>query len=676
MEMPEWLTNAIIVLVVIFVIGAIIYLIAPDTYKDIFKIAEETFQIGEEKKRAEAAEEIMGTTIDAFQACIENAVDSCSCRLDASKLPNGYIIWLKNIKNAAGEKSVAMQAFSSEGAAIGNMRTINNINVRIAVPGEARHKDGTQAKGIMCVDQDMRIKNENGKIRIGAETATGGVKWLDFYNEGISQQIFKSGNSACFLTTEIESGIKSMGEVPEWADNFNFISGFGGTDEEWKDDTKRSRLLVHQLASLPFCKGEEEGTSFGIIWPVEPGKINSIENCRDADTFDEGRLLAESNAPETNAEPGTRIESRIHMSVEEDAEILVPVAKGVITNYCSENCGEEGKSITMHEIISKETRIATGRVFKITGMKEIKEGYTARGSLAEGKVKNGKDVAQKEAIGTSGGKVIFSESFEAYAGNLFPAACTSPESSDESSSGTSRDPIVSERAARGYARYVREASSRARAVVERFQIECPESGESLFYPGMESLGGNIGQRFIKARFCSLPRLSADKYSGEGCREVISAFQTGCIAPGAERGTVPELMSRISSLQSGQSGSMTLNFDVGGSQYAYVAAFSRDQREIGDWWWDCPGTGWDGERGSLGAPSYCGPGGCICLCMSTDACNGPCWDFNPLGFVPKLMKGGECEHGIFFSTEGSSRFRKVAYQRVGDVLGLCTGAPCI
>lgn len=682
MEVPEWLTNAIIVLVVIFVIGAIIYLIAPDVYKDIFKIAEETFQIGEEKKKAEAAEEIMGKVVEDFSLCIENAVESCSCVLDASKLPNGYIIWLKNIKNAAGEKIVKMQAFSPEGAATGNAKDVSNINVRLAISGTAKYRNGNEKQGIICAEREMRIWNDNGRIRIGEQTSTGEVEWFDLYSEDISQQIFKSGNSVCFLTNKIETGMaEGMAKPIEDADDFNFISGFGGTDAEWKDDTKRSRLLVHQLASLPFCTMEEgaAGTSIGIVWPVEPGKITAIENCRDADTFKKGEEtpLEESSVPETNVEQGTRVESRIHISVAEGADILVPVPAGVITNYCSENCRGEGKSITIYEVTSKETRIATGRVFKITGLKEIKEGYTARGALAEGKVKNGKDVVQKEAIGTSGSKIIFSESFEAYAEGLFPAVCINPEGVGAPSSDV---PKVQNQETgptyRGYARYVREASSRAGAVFARTRTECPAISESPFYPGMENLGGNIEERFIKARFCALPRLTAAKYSGAGCSAAVKAFETGCIAPGAERGTIPDLVSRISSLQSGESNRMMLNFDVGGSQYAYVAGFTKQQREIGDWWWKCPGTGWDGERGSLKAPSYCGPDGCICLCMSSDVCNGPCWNFNPGGFVPKLMRGGDCEHGIFFSTEGSSRFRKAAYQRVGDVLGLCTQAACI
>ncbi len=617
MEVPEWLTNAIIVLVVIFIIGAIVYLIAPDTYKDIFKIAEETFEIGEEQKKAEAAEKIITTTIEGFTLCIGNAAEGCSCTLDESNLPNGYIVWLKNSKNEAGEKSVLMQAFSSEGAATGSLKSVSNVNVRLAVSGSAKTKEGIEKQGIFCAERDLRIWNNNGKIRIGEETSTGEVQWFDFYNEAHSSQILKSGNSVCFLTNAVETGIAGMGATPlEDADNFNLVYEFDfpkDTRPAWareaagssgwvrrslannmygNPDIERGRIAAEAIRQLPACTGTD-WTSYMVLWPVSPQDIISIDSCKD-----KPRELASSMG------------TNIPLSVTEDSNILSPVSKGVVTDYCSESCGSEGMSLAIYEVYDTGINWPTGRRIRISGMNEIDEKYKSKGSVSSTKI-TGVEVSAGEILGKASGKISYIENFPA-------------------------------------------------------NVNMPENPQSLLPYGLVDTGEALYEEIFKnpfeERFCSLPRLPAEKYTGEGCERITSI--QGC-SRAVSRGSLQEMADKIPLLKNGESGRTVLSFIHDGRHYGYLYVFPRGVGAYTDEWIGINFLAEDTPRGICDKNRHC-----LCLCMSENDCTGGiCEEIPEYGFNPATVNTAVIEGG-------GAREKTIFYQRLGDRLGICSSPPCI
>ncbi|MBU2638900.1 MAG: hypothetical protein KJ955_08045 [Nanoarchaeota archaeon] len=590
MEVPEWLTNAIIVLVVIFIIGAIIYLIAPETYKDIFSIAEETFEIGEEQKKAEAAQEIIGTTVEAFNLCIENAVEGCSCALDESSLPNGYIIWLKNTKDDEGKKILKMQAFTPQGAAISNARDFSNINVRLAVAGTAKTKNDIEKEGVICAESDMRIWNNNGKIRIGAETGGAGeVQWFDFYHETHSNQILKQGSNVCFLTNTVESGIVGMAGTIEDTERFNFIAEV----DLPSNPTEAGRIAAEALRSLPACTGTDR-SNYLVLWPVLPQNIISVDSCKDRP-----RELASSMG------------TNIPLTATEDSDVIVPVNKGAVTDYCLENCGDEGKSVTMYEVYDTGINWPTSRRIKIAGLKEIDEKYQVKGVIESTKITKGANVSAGDILGKATAKISYIQDFP-------------------------------------------------------MQVSRPANPGALLPFGIieeEGILDTLSRNALEERFCSLPRLSAEKYKGEGCERITSI--NGC-SRALTRGSLQEIADKISQLKNGESDKTVLSFIQGGRHYGYLFVFARGANAYTDEW-----IGIDVLAEDTPRPAICNMDKhCICLCMNENSCSsGLCQELPEYGFNPTTVNTA-------MIGSDNAREKTIHFQRLGERLGICTSTPCI
>ncbi|HII14981.1 MAG TPA: hypothetical protein HA362_01600 [Nanoarchaeota archaeon] len=656
MEMPEWVTYAIIVLAVILVIGLVLVKFYPETWSEISGVAEEVFQIGIEKKQDEAAIEVMDGTIQSIVACITNAVESCGCRIDTSTLPKGYSIVMQNRVEEGGKKYILLNAIRQEDF-VGTGQKIKDISLRLAVAGSVT-ANGAEIKGIACREllpknvskeddtdyENLIIRNDNGNIRITA----GNEGPFAFYDESISLQLFKTGNNACLITNAVEAVTHSYSAFgdgtdsapywislykkkpvaaffPEITETLGEIPGM----RERREAAQEKEALFGQISRLPLCSGTAIGgiaAGYGTPWPIASDAIVGLALC--AGKYKQGD--AEGTEIRINAAPGT--------------DISVPLHAGVVTDYCTENCGDEGKSITIYEVFNHEANWPTGRLIRLTGLSEIKAG------MAKGEVKvehrdvlgiggvwtvSGTNVSEGETIGKAGNTIGFIEAYERMPGNIYRI----------------------------------EWGSRT-----------PDNGiirEAL-------IPGNI-----KGRFCMLPRLAEEKYSGEGCEAIQKFVKESCMSLAEELAgdthSLDYLREQIAGLKDGEHKEIMLDFQG----HNFLMGLKKGQSEFGDNWWKCRGGDALGEAGTISRPGGSYPSECYsndvpCICLAgsrlESLSKGNCRALWPIGFQPVFMKsGGECNDNddnfgpLVYSGGGYS---KVIIQRSGKILGMCSSFPCI
>jgi hypothetical protein len=266
----------------------------------------------------------------------------------------------------------------------------------------------------------------------------------------------------------------------------------------------------------------------------------------------------------------------IVIKAEENSGVMVPVANGVVTDFCDSNCGEKGKSVTIYEY-NPTTKRVTGRVIKMSGLKTLDNKYKVKAEevRTDGLFTGGLIVEGGETLGTSMIEIIFKEGIH------------------QSISG-SEDILYRD-----------------------------------FYPGVSVWNErNIeyATTLYSQLLCIMPELPAEYYGGACWRSI---GQEGCDDVSG-RGSIYELADKISNMEIGAQ-NMILNFNMNSVKYdELILVSSKDanrQRERGA----CP-TGTE-----CALPNFC-PEGETCLCLKKANADNYCVKLQAHGFRPESVEG--------------------------------------
>lgn len=470
-EGSNWTVYAIIIVVVILVIGIIVYKFYPETFSDIEKVADDVFKFGEEKKNADAAQEAIASVIDSIVDCLGKANQNCGCTLDMEqlkKLPEGYQVVIQNRidRTDVEEEKFVLLTPAKLGDPLTNSIRVNEIEVSFAVPATAK-ENGKEIAGIACakvspVIKSMEIINgkeveapvqsyenlileKSGNNIIIKKTGYGPYK---FYDESVVQQIYRKGDNVCFITNAVEdrgnaenSAQTGIGEISENPNVF-FIykmsneaftsapraiapsgsatvlgtAGREATPEEamettgsartgWNAEDKRKSGIMNGLLSIKNCEGAA-GADYPIIWPVSVEYITGLEDCGN---FGAGELN-DNKLQLLGVQREEGFGRWIVIKTEENSNVMVPVGRGLVTDFCDSNCGEKGKSVTIYEY-NPTTKRVTGRVVKISGLKTLDSRYKVKAEeiRTDGLFTGGLLVEGGEKLGDSTTEIIFKE---------------------------------------------------------------------------------------------------------------------------------------------------------------------------------------------------------------------------------------------------------------------------
>lgn len=419
-ESTSWVTYALIILAVLMVVGIMIYKFYPETFTDITKIAEEVFKFGEEAKKSEALQMVTASTIGSILDCLEKSLDNCGCELNMeqmAKIPEGYKVFLQNRidkTDTEEQKYLLVAAFDVNDVPIGEASRLNNLQLSLALHATWQESEKNM-EGVLCRQLDaydiatqtiggqesvvpdvnfenMLIQKKDGKIVFKA----GKYGPYDFYHEGIVMQMHRIGNNVCFVTEAINEEATPFGDLTNRQDMVRLVKfepGDSTQDAYWQ----RNRVM-EELFTVPRCEGAA-GMDYSITWPANVRDITGIDSCG-------------SNSVSQN---GFSRWARIN--VKPDNSVIVPIAYGVVTDYCDSNCGEQGKSVTIYELHSAyekfpETNRLTGRVVKIAGMKSIETAYKVKAQVTTTGFTNGLVVRAGETIGAAGQTITLMETYK------------------------------------------------------------------------------------------------------------------------------------------------------------------------------------------------------------------------------------------------------------------------
>lgn len=416
-ESTSWVTYAIIILAVIVVVGIVVLKFYPETFTDISNIAKETFKIGEDEKKAEASQRVIATTIDAIMECLEKELDNCGCELkkaDLEKLPDGYKIFMQNrIDETDPEKpkSVLITAIDKNEGLIGKGQVMQPMQISIAVH-EKWVKNGKKMEGILCrtlepynirtwntgtgeeaipdeIYETFNLEKSGNQIVVKAGT----YGPYNFFHEGMILSMYKRGNNICFVTKAIEEEAANAGDLTGNNEMVPLLEFEEGNDIEY---LKRQIDRVSQgLFRIPRCEGAA-GMDYSITWPVALDEIKGLNSC--------------GSAP-------AGFSREIKINVNEGSDVIMPLSYGVVTDYCEEGCGEEGKSVTIYELHSgyekySETGRIVGRVVKIAGLKSINEANKVKAEINRTGFRGGAILKAGDIIGSSTGAITLMETYK------------------------------------------------------------------------------------------------------------------------------------------------------------------------------------------------------------------------------------------------------------------------
>lgn len=378
MELPDWLVDLIIVLVVILVIGSLVYIFYPEAFSRVGEIAGEVFGVTGEKKKAEATEEFITNVLESITTCLESGLNDCYCSLKREALPEGYKILLKN--TAPG---LLISGFTDEDVQIGG-KLVNGIKVSLAQVANYEENKEIQSD-IVCKPTDILLVNDEGNIVVRQ------VWDAKFYTDkGLSiPEILKLENNLCFVTDAIEAKPSQL--APTGKETEALIKS--GDVKFLTKGKKISSLneVLWLLESLAKCENTVS-RHYSLTWPVSQNDIMFIRSCFN--------LYEDATG--------------IGINVVDGASVKVPVYAAVITDYCEKNCGEE-PYITMHEVYNAETNWPTGRYIKISGISIVKEGLR-KGEVTDTKIR-GTALTAGSVIATASPAINFVIGYSAMPGN-------------------------------------------------------------------------------------------------------------------------------------------------------------------------------------------------------------------------------------------------------------------
>ncbi|MFA5888470.1 MAG: hypothetical protein WC852_07215, partial [Candidatus Nanoarchaeia archaeon] len=407
-EGSNWTVYAIIIVVVILVIGIIVYKFYPETFSDIEKVADDVFKFGEEQKNANAAQEAIASVINSIVDCLGKSNEKCGCTLDMAqlkKLPEGYQIIIQNIVDKTDVKEEKFVALSParNGNPIGNIVRVNEIETSFAVPATAK-EDGKAIAGIACrknspaiIDtqivngveekipsrayDNLILESQGGNIIIKEESGGTSYGPYKFHDEAVVQQIYKKGDNACFITNAVEDtgnaansyGNLDLNDISANSDSFfiykmsneKFTSApseptmmlgtagreatpeeamatTGSTRTRWGEKSERMQEIANGLLSIKNCEGTA-GVDYPLIWPVSMDYMTGLGDCGDFGAGEGNDIKLQAFGVQREEGFGRWIV----IKAEENSGVMVPVANGVVTDFCDSNCGEKGKSVTI-----------------------------------------------------------------------------------------------------------------------------------------------------------------------------------------------------------------------------------------------------------------------------------------------------------------------------------------
>lgn len=564
MDMPEWLTDIIIVLIVVLVIGLIVYNFFPSTWEKVSSIADEVFGLTTESKDIEATELSIDNMVFSFGECITNNMEGCYCNLKRDKIPENFKIWLANVDNG-----VRIAGLTDQDAATGNPKVVEGVRVGLAIVSQG---------SLQCQFEDITLRNLDGKITIKSK--------YEFYTgQGIAiPEILKLGNDLCFVTTALEAEIPVTDPA-----KLRFIAKIS---QNGKEEISNEEIM-RAITSIGECSNVADADR-GIAWPVSTGDIDSVSSC---------------NAVKDGTGAGVRLK------VTAGSPIKSPFEAGIVTEYCLENCRGE-PYVIIYQVYNNIKKWPTGFYSKISGISSLTG--SIKKEAANSKVTptsiEGASVSATDVIGAAKNEITFAISYKSMPSNEFAS-------------------LVSKTAF-------------------------------------------LGDASIRNILCELPRLKAEKYSGEGCAEIVISNGCGLIADTSYE-EIRKLGRSISALQDKEKGQMlfVLNEDYN------IVGFEKGQEGSG-----CSGS----TAGKIKKPKSCEGKSCICLCeeprvlnINPDCGTTDCYEFEDFGFSPLFMKGGdECDKGPYIQGFRHTGSRdgvpviNVYFERSGYMLGLCSKPPCI
>ncbi len=286
MELPDWLTNLLIILALILIIGLILVKFYPESFNKTITIFDEVFGITLEQKKAENLTEAVLDLQKSIKTCLDSGLEDCSCGLNLNKLPEGYYIKLQNT-----EQGIAIAAFTNDFTKISETLIIEGLTISLAETKEFNHII-TES----CNKQDITITKNNGLLGI--------LSRKEFYPflaeniKGIPFSILKEKN-LCLYTEKFD--------IPT--------------------ESSKAELFLSEVLSSYACNTKQNNSYYSLSWPINPNNIEQIKDC----------IKQYDNA------------FGITLNVKSGSEIINPFKnQAMITSTCVNEC-DNGPFLTLSE---------------------------------------------------------------------------------------------------------------------------------------------------------------------------------------------------------------------------------------------------------------------------------------------------------------------------------------